>query len=324
MAIKPSVNYPTKTTAPDANYPYGSARNVSAPGDGTGTPLEEAWVNDFFGFSQKLTDAAGVTPSGNPETILASDLFDSIEKTFSRFSMAVDTGTANTRILASVSGADPDTLVDGMRIGFFNNATNTTTATAKLGTLTTKFIRLRGAVLSGGEMKAGDFVEIVFNVGANYWEIAQAAPVSGSVVGGDSFSTGASNTGIILLPPDNTIPLSGEGDQYMQLAYAATKATNKLKIDVVAQLASTNINPQMQAALFKDAVAGSIGAGFGGRAAFAGARCTVSFTVHVTPGTTASVLYKVRAGSGDAGTTTINGSFGGVSASSITITETEA
>jgi hypothetical protein len=76
--INLNAQYPAKTNAPDANYIYGSARNITTPGDGTGTPWEQALVNDLMGFMQALVVEAGIVPSGSPETVLASDALDSI------------------------------------------------------------------------------------------------------------------------------------------------------------------------------------------------------------------------------------------------------
>lgn len=79
MALDPSTEFVGKITAPDANYPYGSARDITVPGDGTGTPLLAVLVNDIFGFQQALlTEADGIVPSGNPDTVLASDYLDAI------------------------------------------------------------------------------------------------------------------------------------------------------------------------------------------------------------------------------------------------------
>jgi hypothetical protein len=87
MALSIENKYPGKSKAADADYPFGSARNITTPGDGTGTPLEEAWLNDLFGFQQALLDAAGISPSGNPDTVQASQylsaalvIFGAVEK----------------------------------------------------------------------------------------------------------------------------------------------------------------------------------------------------------------------------------------------------
>lgn len=80
MAINPETQYPGKINASDANYPYGSARNITTPGDGTGTPWEAALVNDIMGFQQALLDAGGVVPSGSPDTVPVSQYMEALRK----------------------------------------------------------------------------------------------------------------------------------------------------------------------------------------------------------------------------------------------------
>lgn len=73
MAIRPVVKYPGQTTPASGGYPHGAAQNVIVAGDGTGTPLEKDWLNDLWGFLQSLLSAGGVTPSGVPDQVGASD-----------------------------------------------------------------------------------------------------------------------------------------------------------------------------------------------------------------------------------------------------------
>jgi DNA-binding beta-propeller fold protein YncE len=78
MAIRPTDEYAGQTTTGDPGYPHGKAKNVGVTGDGTGTPLEEAWVNDLFGFEQALLDRAGITPSGSADAVGASQYLDAL------------------------------------------------------------------------------------------------------------------------------------------------------------------------------------------------------------------------------------------------------
>lgn len=82
MANNPSTlpGYNGQTKAPDANYPYGSARNDAAPGDLTGTPRIAAEINDIMGFQQALLNAAFIVPSGNPDTVLVSQYLEALNK----------------------------------------------------------------------------------------------------------------------------------------------------------------------------------------------------------------------------------------------------
>jgi hypothetical protein len=80
VALNPNASYPTKTAAPTADYPYGAARNITTPGDLTGTPLDEAWLNDWFGFQAAAIDGLSGTPSGSSDTALVSQVWDAIER----------------------------------------------------------------------------------------------------------------------------------------------------------------------------------------------------------------------------------------------------
>jgi len=80
MAINPETKYPGKITPSSAEYPYGKARNITVPGDGTGTPWEAALVNDIFGFQQAVLSAANITPSGNPEEVGASQYLEGLKR----------------------------------------------------------------------------------------------------------------------------------------------------------------------------------------------------------------------------------------------------
>jgi hypothetical protein len=81
MAIIPETRYVGKITPASTDYPYGSARNITLPGDGTGTPWEAALVNDLFGFQQALLAGANITPSGDPDKVGASQYLEAVRKT---------------------------------------------------------------------------------------------------------------------------------------------------------------------------------------------------------------------------------------------------
>lgn len=70
--------FPTRSTAPDADYPTGGAQDISAPGAGDGTPWIASIYNDINGFHQALVAAAGITVSGSPETVQASQLLEAL------------------------------------------------------------------------------------------------------------------------------------------------------------------------------------------------------------------------------------------------------
>lgn len=148
---------------------------------------------------------------------------------------------------------------------------------------------------------------------------------SGKIVQVANTQTGASATGTGIIPHDDTIPQSTEGDQYMSLAFTPMNAASKLKIEVVLYASATNASQWMAAALFQDAGANALAAGTVFDATSTAMLC-IAFTHYMTAGNVNATTFKVRAGRDVAGTTTFNGQsgarvFGGVLASSITITE---
>ena len=176
-----------------------------------------------------------------------------------------------------------------------------------------------GMSSTGDVTLAGSGVELLNNSGN---PVVQQA---GSVIQLVNYSTGAVATGTTTIPSDDTIPQNTEGDQYMSLAITPKVSTNNLRIDVVLQLSHSAAGGRMVAALFQDSTANALAASTQG---FVDANkpMMLSFTYFAAAGTTSSTTFKVRAGASVAGTTTFNGAsgarlYGGVSSSSITITE---
>lgn len=80
MADNPTTAYPGKIAAPSSKYPYGEARNITLPGDGTGTPWVARLVNDIFGLQQVLLTDSLIVPSGTPDTVDNSQYMDALRK----------------------------------------------------------------------------------------------------------------------------------------------------------------------------------------------------------------------------------------------------
>lgn len=120
MAINPSSSYVGKidTTSDPTGYPYGKPRNITSPGDGTGTPLEAAWVSDLFGFQQALLDAGGsIVPSGTPDKVGASQYLTALLQVISDNAAAGGFGvnenpqSGNYSLVAGDYGEDNDVTV---------------------------------------------------------------------------------------------------------------------------------------------------------------------------------------------------------------------
>lgn len=82
MALVISTEY-TEAIAPSAEYPQGSFKDVSTPAGVDGTPFDKEWPDDIYGLLQRLLLDAGITPSGNADTVLNSDYFNALSALFS-------------------------------------------------------------------------------------------------------------------------------------------------------------------------------------------------------------------------------------------------
>ena len=171
---------------------------------------------------------------------------------------------------------------------------------------------------------SGDTTNIVGTLQNN------GSSVTGKIVQIVNVTDSTTATGTTLVPPDNTIPQNTEGTEFMTLAITPTNASNKLLIEVVI-VGSLNIaNNATMTALFQDSTANALAATMQA-ARQADVANTTAFNHYMTAGTTSATTFKVRAGPYFSGTYRFNGMassaiqlFGGVSSSSITITEIAA
>lgn len=146
MAINPESQYPGKITPSDSNYPYGSARNVTVPGDGTGTPWEAALLNDIFGFQQALLNAAGIVPSGTPDNIVTSQYIQAALNLVLTGDYFIDTGAANAYVINGVGdNPAPAAYKDGQQYRFIPANNSTAASTVKVGALAAKTVEGSGA-----------------------------------------------------------------------------------------------------------------------------------------------------------------------------------
>jgi hypothetical protein len=83
MALNYNSRYPLQTDVDAQFYPYGKAKNVSADDAADGFPFERDYINDQFGFFQKLLVESGTTPNGNVDTALSSQYFNALQNVIS-------------------------------------------------------------------------------------------------------------------------------------------------------------------------------------------------------------------------------------------------
>ncbi len=204
------------------------------------------------------------------------------------------------------------------------------------GSLTPKIVILGGGNVGIGTTSPSQKLEVagtVYSTSGGFkfpdGTTQTTAASASKIVQVANYQTGAVSTGTTTIPFDDTIPQNTEGDEYLSLTITPSSSANKLKIEVVIVLANTANGNKMTAALFQDSNANAIAAASHMQPIAPNKPVTIAFAYYMTAGTTSATTFKVRAGGEDAGTTTFNGIsggriFGGVMASSITVTEITA
>ena len=141
-------------------------------------------------------------------------------------------------------------------------------------------------------------------------------------------STTAVATGTTTIPDDDTIPQNTEGDQYLTATITPTSASSVLVIEASINASNSAGGAAAGIALFQDSTANALAAMQLNYAA-ASRQDPFVLTHYMTAGTTSATTFKIRLGSNNAGTTTVNGvggarKYGGVCSSTLIITEYSA
>lgn len=138
-----------------------------------------------------------------------------------------------------------------------------------------------------------------------------------------SFNSVIASSGVTLLPYDNSKPQITEGDLYLTAKYAPENANNELIIQITINL-DTSSTQNVPIALFQDAGPDALAAWM--RYITSGSIAPITVIHKMLAGTTATILFTVRAGVGSAGSVYCNLAaagvkFDGIWCSNITITE---
>lgn len=135
-----------------------------------------------------------VTTAG--QTLSASDNFQ-LSKAASIYAAAgdfyEDAGSANVYVLSPVSPRyAPPSYVDGMKARFKPGVTNTGASTVNVDAIGIKDIKNRdGSAVSSGEIGAGDYVDVVFELSNNYFVITNRSDVSNNIPYGTAVESSA-------------------------------------------------------------------------------------------------------------------------------------
>lgn len=79
MAVQPAIRYPANSIPGDSAYPFGSAKNSSAPGAKNGYPWEKDQINDWQAYFQGLLSRGDISPSDVVDTVLISDYLNGLD-----------------------------------------------------------------------------------------------------------------------------------------------------------------------------------------------------------------------------------------------------
>lgn len=163
--LNPETTFAGKIQASDVDYPFGSARNITTPGDGTGTPFVAALVNDWFGLQQALVGYANIVPSNSPDTSIASQVLEAIQQMVAGSTFLVDSGAANAYVADVVANAPViRSLISGVAYRFIPANDNTGASTINVQGLGAKTIkRANGDAVASGDILAGVLLELDYN-----------------------------------------------------------------------------------------------------------------------------------------------------------------
>jgi len=172
----------------------------------------------------------------------------------------------------------------------------------------------------------GTATHVLTSNGAGAAPTFQAA-AAGGVLGQTVVSfTGAVATGTTTAPDGDTIMQNTEGDQYLTLAITPANSSSKLLFSASFQIAfSSSTGDTMFIGLFQDSTANALAVSSISNLQ-ANKNDAITLLHSMAAGTTSTTTFKIRIGSKDAGTMTVNGigegrQQGGVFSSGLIIQE---
>lgn len=223
MALTPSSRYPAQVDTGDAGYPHGKARSSGSYQDGTGTPLNKDWLNDLWGFQQALLDAAGATPSGDPDEVGASQYLTALIDVARAQTLGRHMLTAIQLRTLDLGGATPATDAFMGAASTFNDRR---TLLVKGGTNGVFRVGDTPIVeLSGGTVNAsGDVRKVVPNGAGGYLAVGDIGSNRNyrSTNSGSTWTAGGAFGGGFGIPSDAV----WEGSHYVVRSGGATRRSN--------------------------------------------------------------------------------------------------
>ena len=168
-------------------------------------------------------------------------------------------------------------------------------------------VTIDGVKLKDGALATNNSV-VTANITAAAVTSTKVAP--GFVVQVVNTNYSAVNTAATLIPYDNSIPQNTEGFEFMTQVITPKSATNRLVIDAIV-FASSSVANNITVALFQDAIVPALAATTSNEQTAGGVN-TTSIKYSMVSGTTSATTFRIRVGGNAVGTTTFNGTGGGV------------
>ena len=131
-------------------------------------------------------------------------------------------------------------------------------------------------------------------------------------------------TGTDLIPNDDTIPQTSEGDELMTIVFVPTDADSMLRVEVIFEASASGTAPRIAAVLFRDS--GSETEGVQYQAVSPNEAANIILRRNITADAIIATTFKVNIGASQSGTLIFNGEagsreYGGTMSSTITVTE---
>ena len=221
-------------------------------------------------------------------------------------------------------------LTDGV-YGLQDNVLESSTAEGGAGAADSSGVFYTGAAVTTKAMRVLGYLEYTLTT-AGTWDAApsvvqiysQGDRLPGETVQCRENQTGAVATGTTTIPLDDTIPQNTEGVQYMTQTITPKSALNDLVITHHGFYANSSAGT-IAVALFQDANANALAVN-ATTIASSNFINVVALRHRMKAGVVVSTTFNLRAGSGNAGTTTFNGNsgarlYGGVAAAVLSVTE---
>lgn len=185
MSIDLTVQYPGKVGTATPSWPFGEPRNITTPGDGTGTPWEAAIVKDTEALKQSLLTAAGITPSGTPDTVAVNQIMQGlVEQAMGRPVRVASSGTANDYILTPLTNQyGAASLYDGLTVEFQSLGQNTGAMTINYNGLGAVTLRdPDGLAIQAGQINNASFLRATYSGTSWTLHLARLTPFGSAPV----------------------------------------------------------------------------------------------------------------------------------------------